>query len=120
MATTDPVTGQQIVQIGAASAAAGSSGIIPTVSSATVNAGVASAATSVTIVAANAARRGLLLVNTDANILRIKYGATATASSFTVPIPSGGYWEMPQPIYLGIIDGIWDADGSGSAFVTEL
>jgi len=81
---------------------------------------VASLATSQTIKAAVTGRRGLLIVNTDANTLRIKYSATASASSFSVAIPANGYWEMPQPIYTGIIDGIWDADGAGSAFVTEL
>jgi hypothetical protein len=81
---------------------------------------VNSAATSVTIAAANTARVGLLLNNTDANDLYIKYGATATLTDFTVRIPTGGYWEMPQPIYTGIIDGIWSADGSGAAIGSQL
>lgn len=87
---------------------------------ASVKTQVASAATNTTILAANAARRGVIIVNTDPNILRIKYGATASATSFTAIIPYNGYWEMPEPIYAGIIDGIWDADGAGVAQVTEL
>jgi hypothetical protein len=95
-------------------------GAVTRVSSATLT-NVASAATSTTIVAANANRRGLLILNDDANAVKIKYGATASATSYTVNIPGGGgYWEMPQPIYTGVIDGIWAADGGGSARVTEL
>ena len=98
---------------------ASSPGSEPVATAATLST-VASLATSQTVLAANTSRRGVLMVNTDANALRIKYGATASASSFSVIISSGAYWEMPKPIYVGIIDGLWDADGSGSVFVTEL
>lgn len=82
---------------------------------------VASVAASTTIIAANANRRGLILVNTDANACKIKYGATASAASFTAIVAgNGGQWEMPEPIYTGIIDGIWDVDGAGVMAVTEL
>lgn len=81
---------------------------------------VASTPSNVQLIAGNANRKGVILVNTDANILYLKYGATATSTSFTALIPGGGYWEMPGPIFTGEIDGIWSADGSGSAFITEL
>lgn len=83
---------------------------------------VDSTASSTTLLAANIGRRGVIIVNTDANDLYLKYGTTATTASggWTVKIGSGGYWEMPQPIYTGIIDGIWSADGSGLAEITEL
>lgn len=90
------------------------------VSAATLSA-VASAATSAQLLAANAARKGVLLCNTDANAVLLKYGTTASATSFTVRVPGGnGQWEMQQPIYTGRIDAIWEADGTGSAYVTEL
>jgi hypothetical protein len=91
----------------------------PRVAAATVTT-VDSSASTTSLLAANTARRGCHITNTDANTLRIKYGATASATSFTVPIPTGGYWEMPAPIYTGAIDGIWDADGAGKAIITEL
>ncbi|MGE0629582.1 MAG: hypothetical protein AB7O43_17365 [Hyphomicrobiaceae bacterium] len=92
----------------------------PAVASATT-ASVASSASSTTIAAANSARQALSIYNDDANALLIKYGATASASSYKVRIPGGGYWERPpDDRYTGIIDGIWEADGSGSARVTEL
>lgn len=82
---------------------------------------VASTASSTTLIAANANRIGLIITNDDANILYIKYGATASATSYTYQLPGGGgVFEMPEPVYRGVVDGIWSADGSGSARVTEL
>lgn len=82
---------------------------------------LASSASSAQLLASNTARKGLLLTNTDANPVYIKYGTTASATSFTVKIPgNGGYWEMPRPVYTGRIDAIWAADGSGSLYATEL
>lgn len=95
------------------------SGPAPGTATATLSS-LASAATSAQLLAANTSRKGVLIHNTDANALKIKYGTTASASSYSVNIPSNGYWEMPQPIYAGRIDAIWDADGAGSAYVTEL
>lgn len=81
---------------------------------------VNSAATSATLLAANANRIGATFFNTDANNLYLKFGATASTTSFTVKIATGGYYELPSPIYRGIIDGIWDVDGSGLVAITEL
>lgn len=81
---------------------------------------LASSASSAQLLASTAGRRGLILTNTDANGVYVKFGTTASATSFTVLIPAGGYWEMPQPVYTGRIDAIWIADGSGSLFSTEL
>ena len=81
---------------------------------------VASSASSTAIIASNAGRVGLMVFNTDANNLYLKYGATASTTSFTVIIGTNVLWEMPLPVYTGAIDGIWAADGSGSAFITEL
>lgn len=96
--------------------------LLPAVSVATASlSALASLATSAQLLAANSSRTGLMLVNTDANDCRIKYGTTASASSFSAIVPgNNGYWEMPRPIYTGRIDAIWDADGSGSLFATEL
>lgn len=83
-------------------------------------ANVNDSASNATLAAANASRIGLLVFNDSTSDLYLKYGATATASSFTVKIPAAGYWEMPTPVYKGIVDGIWSADASGAARVTEL
>lgn len=79
-----------------------------------------SSASSAQLLAANANRRGLLLTNTDANAVYVYYGTTASATKFTVKIPTDGYWEMPKPIYTGRIDVIWVADGAGALIGSEL
>ncbi len=92
---------------------------LPSVAAATV-AQVASSATSVTLAALNAARRGLMIFNDSTAALFVKFGATASATSFTVKIAAGGYWEMaPGVVYTGVVDGIWAA-ANGNAYVTGL
>jgi len=87
---------------------------------------VASAATATTILAANSARLGATITNDDANILYLLVASTGTVSStvYTVPVAGGGgFYELPVlakgKVYTGIITGIWAADGSGAARVTE-
>jgi hypothetical protein len=80
---------------------------------------VNSGAASVTILAANTARKGATVTNTDANILYLDLsGGTASTTSHTVAVPTGSYYEAPFG-YTGLITGIWAADGSGAALVTE-
>jgi hypothetical protein len=81
---------------------------------------VASAATSAQALGSNPSRRGVIAVNTDANSCYLKYGATATTTSFSYIIGPNVTWEMPNPVYTGRIDVIWSADGSGSLFITEM
>lgn len=72
-----------------------------------VNSGVSS----VTLLAANASRKGAAFVNTDANTLYIDIsGGTATATG--VPVLTGGYFELPFGI-TNAITGIWGGDGAG-------
>lgn len=82
---------------------------------------VGASATSVPLLAANAARRGAFIYNDSTVALNVKMGATASATSFTVKLLAGGYWEMPTVpyVYTGTIDGIWDS-ATGSARITEL
>lgn len=81
---------------------------------------VASSASNVTVIASNANRRGALIFNDADKVLYLKFGATASATSFTVQIAAGGYYEFPAPLYTGIVDGIWATGPTGSARVTEL
>lgn len=81
-------------------------------------ANVASSATSVTILAANTARKGAMIYNDSTQVLYLKFGATASATSFTVPLATNTYYEVPGG-YTGIIDGIW-VSANGNARVTEL
>lgn len=82
----------------------------------------ASSATVVKLKDPTPLRRGLIIVNTDANNLYLRYGDAASTSSggWTYIIPAGATWEMPKPIYTGLITGIWTAAGSGIANMTEV
>ncbi len=90
---------------------------IETSSAATVNS-VASSATSVTLFAANAACKGRIVTNDSTQILFLKFGATASSSSYTVPIGPNEIYEFPKPVYTAIVDGIW-VSANGFARVTE-
>ncbi len=81
-------------------------------------ANVSSSATTVTLLASAAARMGATFFNESSAILYLKYGATASLTSYTVQIQPGGYYEMPQPIYSGIVDGLWSS-ASGTVRVTS-
>lgn len=70
--------------------------------------------------AANTARRGWYCKNDSTTILYIAFAATATTTAYTVSLEPGAFYEMPQPAYTGVISGIWSADASGAARLTEL
>lgn len=81
---------------------------------------VASGIASVTILAANTSRVGAVIVNTDANALHLLLSnGTASTTNYTAKVAAGGEYTVPSN-YTGIIVGIWAADGTGSAVVTEL
>jgi hypothetical protein len=83
-------------------------------------ANVAGSASSVTLAAANASREGVVIMNDSTAILYVKFGATASATSFTYKLNGGETYESSGPvIYTGIITGIW-ASATGAARVTEL
>jgi hypothetical protein len=79
---------------------------------------VASSATSVTVLASNTSRVGATVMNDSTQVLYLKMGATASATSFTVKMVAGAYYEVPFG-YTGVLDGIW-ASANGSARVTEI
>lgn len=82
---------------------------------------VASSATTVTVLASNANRKGMMVFNDSTSVLYLKFGATASTTSYTVQIASNGYYEMPASpyMYTGICDGIWSS-ANGNARVTEI
>lgn len=83
---------------------------------------VANATSSTSLLAANANRLGATIFNDDTATtgatLKVKLGATASASSFTVSIAPQGYYEVPFG-YTGAIDGIASA-ATGNARITEV
>lgn len=92
---------------------------VPVADTATLS-NVASSATSVTVLAANSARRGAIIYNDSSAVLYLKFGSgAASTSSYTVQIAAGGYYEFPSPVYTGACTGIWAA-ANGNARVTEV
>jgi hypothetical protein len=82
---------------------------------------VAYSSSSTTVVASNTNRNGCIIYNDTDRDLYIKFGTTASTSSFTYKIPSYSHWEMVgTAVYTGQIDGIWASGGSGNARVTDM
>ena len=81
-------------------------------------ANVASSATSVNLFAATAKALGRTIFNDSTQVLYVKFGATASSSSYTVQLAAGAYYEFPQPAYSGGVDGIW-ASANGNARLTS-
>lgn len=96
----------------------------PTTLSATVTS-VNDSATSVAILAANSARRWFSIFNNSTSYLYIRAGAAAASlTDFSFRIDPYDYYEHPQPApgappYVGAWTGIWSADSSGAALVTD-
>ena len=72
-----------------------------------------------TLLAANTDRKGFSIHNDSTAILYVKLGATATSTDFSFRVVPQGYYESSSLIYLGIITGIWSADSTGAARITE-
>lgn len=91
----------------------------PSAPSSGVNASVSGSTSQVTLLAANASRKGATIYNDSTlNSLKISLGGTVTATSFTAVIASTGYYEVPFG-YTGIITGIFSA-ATGAARITEV
>lgn len=80
---------------------------------------VNSANSSTQLLAANASRKGVIIVNTDANALYIDVtGGTAATTRYAKALAQNEQWQCPfAPVTA--ITGIWAADGSGAALITE-
>lgn len=83
-----------------------------------VTANVASSASSVTLLSERLGRLGFSIYNDSTQVLYVKYGATASSSSYTVQVVAGGFFEDPFA-YSGRVDGIW-ASANGNARVTQV
>ena len=82
-------------------------------------ANVAGSITSVTIRAANAARRSLVIYNDSASDMYLAYAATASSTSFTILLPSLGTTTILGSEYAGLVSGIW-LSAVGNARITEI
>lgn len=80
---------------------------------------VAASATSVTLLAANTSRRSALVFNDSSSRLYLKFGSAASVTSFTTWLEPYQLYELPLPVYDGIITGLWTT-ATGTARVTEV
>lgn len=80
---------------------------------------VAASASSVQLLAANTSRKGASVYNDSDKAMYLKYGTTASTSSFKVKIAIGGFFAFPLPIYTGRVDAIWDSGPTGNARISE-
>lgn len=111
-------SGTQTVSVTGTATVAGAVTATPVVAATSAVTQVASSATSATVLAANANRFGASFYNDSTQTLYLKFGTTASATSYTVKMPPDSYFEVPSR-YTGRIDGIW-ASANGFAYVTEL
>lgn len=72
-----------------------------------------------TLLASNTSRRHAVIVNESSVVLYVKFGATASATSYTYALSASAILELPFPVYTGQIDGIL-ASSTGTARVTEI
>jgi len=80
---------------------------------------VASSATSVTILASNANRKGVSIANDSTQVLRLSFSTPATsANAFIVMAPNSFLLLDQQLIATNAIYGIW-ASANGTAQITE-
>lgn len=81
---------------------------------------VAASISSVQLLAANADRKMAVFVNDSDKNAYVKFGITASTTSYSYLLTSGQTLELPEPVYTGRIDCIWDASVTGSMRITEL
>jgi hypothetical protein len=79
---------------------------------------VVSSASSVPLFPATGQANGRVVFNDSTAVLYLKFGTSASTSSYTVQIAAGAYFEFPLPVYIGEVDGIW-ASANGNARVTS-
>lgn len=58
-----------------------------------------------------------MIYNDSTAVLYLKYGTVASASSYTVQVPSQASFVFPEPLYDGEVDAVW-ASVNGAARIT--
>lgn len=90
----------------------------PTSSTATLS-NVSASTASTTLITANTLRLSAIIYNDSTSILYLKYGTSASTTSFTAKLLSEDYFEIDIPVYTGIVTGAW-ASATGDAKITHL
>lgn len=75
--------------------------------------------TSAPVLALNASRRGAAFYNDSGGVIYLKLGTTASSTSYTIRMTDNTFYELPYPIYTGVIEAV-SQSGTRSLRVTEL
>jgi hypothetical protein len=82
-------------------------------------ANVSASATAVTVFAASTnAVEGRTVFNDSTALLYLKKGSGASTTDHFTQVQPGQYFEFPQPVYRGLVSGIWAA-ANGAARTSE-
>lgn len=115
---TQPVSIAATVPISTAATASTTTVLAAQAATATLT-NLTSSASNQTALAAQAARKGAMFFNDSTAACFLKFGATASATSYTVKMTAASLFELPTPAYTGQIDVIW-ASANGALRITEL
>lgn len=81
---------------------------------------VASSASNVTLLASDYKRKAFTITNDSTAVLYIKFGATASSTSFSFKMAAGAEKTFDNDkVWQGQVDGIWAA-ANGSARITSM
>lgn len=81
---------------------------------------VSASASNVTLLSANTNRKGAIFYNDSTAICYLKFGTTASSTSFTIKMSAGSTMIIDSnPIYRGRVDAIWES-ATGAMRITEL
>jgi len=81
---------------------------------------IAAATTNATALAANVNRKAATFFKEGSNIAYLKFGATASTTSYTVRLSNNGYYEMPDG-YSGQVDVIFSTAAAGNPlYITSI
>jgi len=80
---------------------------------------VPAATASTLLSAANASRKGWMVWNDSPSSMYLKAGTGASATSAMLSVPPGAYFELPSPVYTGVMYAAW-VTATGAARVTEM
>lgn len=81
---------------------------------------VATSTTSATLAATNTSRKSVVIFNGATVNLLVKFGTTASSTSFTTQIIPGGTLSVPRETYTGAIDAILASGSASTAQVTVI
>lgn len=84
-----------------------------------VVASVAAATVSTTLFTSDQNVRGRMVWNGGTVACFLTFGTVSSTTAYTTQIATGATFMFPEPVYTGVVTGIWSAAATGTAFTTE-